>query len=68
MRDFDKQIADVRGLVTTTVLNTIFKEIDSIKPDVSRLFKKIDHDAKIADIWKNILRLLIITNLQTKNW
>ena len=63
-----KKIADVRGLVTTTVLNTIFKEIDNIKPDVSRLVKKIDHDAKISDIWKNILLLLIITNLQTKNW
>ena len=68
MRDVDKKIADVRGLVTTTVLNTKFKEIDNIKPDVSRLFKKIDHDAKISDIWKNILRLLIITNSQTKNW
>ena len=67
MRDVDKKIADVRGLVTTTVLNTKFKEIDNIKLDFSGLVKKIDHDAKISDIWKNILRLLIIENLQTKN-
>ena len=46
MRGFDKKLAAVRGSVTTTVLNTIFKEIDNMKPDVSRLVKKIDHDAK----------------------
>ena len=52
MRDFDKKIAAVRGSVTTTVLNTIFKEIDNIKPDVSRLVKKIDHDAKYQTFGK----------------
>ena len=53
--------------MTTTVYNAKIEEVENKIPDVSYLVKKTDYDAKILDIQKNNVLVLIITNLQ-KNY
>ena len=43
------QIPVITGLLTTGVLNTKIGEVDNKIPDVSKLIKKADYDAKIKD-------------------
>ena len=64
-QNLEKNIGDVGGLVTITILNTKINQVENKNSNVSGLVKKIDYDAKILDIMKeNISLLLIITNLR----
>ena len=52
--------------MTTTILNTTIVEFENKILDVSGLLKKTDYNAKILQLSRNILLLLIIMNLQVK--
>ena len=63
--EVENKIPDTSGAVAT-VLNTLIIEAENKIPDDSRLVKKTDYNAKVFDIEKNLLPLLIIINSQKK--
>ena len=46
----ERIIPDVKGLVTSTALNTKIGEVKNKIPTVSDLVKKTDYNAEISDI------------------
>ena len=60
IKDIVDKITSITNLATTAALTSVENKI----PNVTDLAEKVNYDAKISEMEKNILLLLIIMNFQ----